>query len=138
MPYYGNPHLDEYLSETQGNPHGDYTSITPALLAGQRLLNAMANKPQTIVHSGKEEEERERLRKQLSQYRRRLMQARQSRYSRPNTIPESLWKAYVPDEGMSNYSIWDDRGGYEGLDVGGLLEAISVRTKVDPITGKEF
>ena len=25
--HYGNPHLDEVLSETQGNPHGDYSSI---------------------------------------------------------------------------------------------------------------
>ena len=74
----------------------------------------------------KEEEERERLRQILSQYRRRQMQAQQSRYSRPNTIPESLWKAYVPDEGMSNFSIWDDKGRYVGLDVGGLLEAIGI------------
>jgi hypothetical protein len=52
MYYYGNPHLDLALRKDQGNPHVDYTNITPALLAGQRLLNAMANKPQTIVHSG--------------------------------------------------------------------------------------
>ena len=77
----------------------------------------------------KEEEERERLRQILSQNRMRQMQAQQSRYSRPNTIPESRWKAYVPDEGMSNFSIWDDKGRYVGLDVGGLLEAIGVKVE---------
>ena len=70
------------------------------------------------------EEEEERARQ-----RQRMMQAQQSRYSRPNTIPESLWKAYVPDEGMSNFSIWDDKGRYVGLDVGGLLEAIGVKVE---------
>jgi len=78
-----------------------------------------------------EEEERERQRQQT-------MQALQSHYARPNTIPAPLWEAYVPDEGMSNFSIWDDRGRYEGLDVEGLIDAIGVRTKVDPSTGIEY
>jgi hypothetical protein len=34
MPYYGNPHLDEFLRQTQGNPHGDYSSLLPIILAG--------------------------------------------------------------------------------------------------------
>ena len=78
-----------------------------------------------------EEEERERQRQ-------RMMQALQSHYARPTTIPEPLWEAYVPDDGMSNFSIWDDRGRYEGLDIEGLIEAIGVKTKVDPLTGREF
>ena len=78
-----------------------------------------------------EEEERQRQRQQM-------MQGLQSSYSRPNTIPAPLWEAYVPDDGMSNFSIFDDKGRYEGLDVEGLIDAIGVRTKVDPSTGIKY
>ena len=83
-----------------------------------------------------EEEEREKRRQQMNQ----SLQNYYSRVIRPNNIPPDVWEAYVPDEGMSNYSIFDASGGFKGLDVDALIDAIGIPTgkKVNPLLGREF
>jgi hypothetical protein len=93
--------------------------------------------------AAKRDEEEEERRMRAHQNQQRMNQSLQNYYSRvtkPNNIPPDVWEAYVPDEGMSNYSIFDASGGFKGLDVDGLMEAMGIPTgkKVDPSTGIEY
>ena len=70
----------------------------------------------------RKEEEEDAFQRMLMQYN----QGMQNAISRPSIVPKSIWDAYVPDEGMSNYAVFDDIGKFEGIDMDAMLESMGV------------
>jgi len=71
----------------------------------------------------RKEEEEDAFQRMLMQYN----QGMQNAISRPSIVPPVIWDAYVPDEGMSNYSVFDDIGRFKGIDMDAMLESMGVR-----------
>lgn len=70
----------------------------------------------------RKEEEQDAFQRMLMQYN----QGMQNSVSRPSIVPPVIWDAYVPDEGMSNYAVFDDIGRFEGIDMDAMLESMGV------------
>ena len=71
----------------------------------------------------RKEEEQDAFQRMLMQYN----QGMQNSISRPSIVPKPVWDAYVPDEGMSNYAVFDDFGRFEGLDSYALLDSMGMK-----------
>jgi len=88
------------------------------------------NKPQSKWEQSQEllslrrREEEEERRKKFAEAQARqnqILQKYASRAIKPSIVPQKIWDAWVPSDGMSNYSIFDPSGGFKGLDADALM-----------------
>jgi hypothetical protein len=107
------------------NPRG--MGVTPSKKVS---FGEPVNKPQSKWEQSQErlalrrrEEEEERMKKFAKAQARQnqLLQKYISRAIKPNIVPQKIWDAWVPSDGMSNYSIFDPSGGFKGLDADALM-----------------
>ena len=60
------------------------------------------------------------LQKSLQNYNQRSQNA----IPRLGIVPKTVWDAWVPDSGTSNYATFDDAGRFEGLDMDSMIFAL--------------
>lgn len=112
----------------EGRTLSPYKKIKPKASKSFKFGEEFKSKKQK-KESVYQREQRKRKEEEEDAFQRMLMQYNQgiqNAISRPSIVPPVIWDAYVPDEGMSNYAVFDDIGKFEGIDMDAMLESMGI------------